>query len=154
MLSQTLQTVASRKTTHPDCNVLAGRLRVSRLHSETMKRFSVAMAALSGSAEGAVSKEGHAFVMENADALDSVIIHARDFNFNLDDFEALSPHLLKVNDRIVERPQQMFMRTALSSMECRGSVENVVEAYDTLSRKLSKTQSAKQFMEGDWRQVI
>ena len=88
--------------------------------------------------------------MEHADTLDSVIIHARDFNFNLDDFEALRPHLLKVDNRIVERPQQMFMRTVLSSMEWGGDVENVVEAYDTLSRRLSKTQSAKQFMEGDW----
>ena len=117
-----------------------------------MKRFSVAMAELSRSAEGAVSEEEHSFVMQNADALDSVIIHGRDYNFNFDDFEALSPHLLKVNDRVVERPQQMFMRTALKTE--RRSVENVVEAYDTLSRRFSTTQSAKHFKGGNWRHVI
>ena len=122
-----------------------------------MKRFSVAMASLPSSndaTENAVSEEGHAFVMANADALDSVIIHARDFNFNFDDFEALSPHLLKVDDRVVERPQQMFMRTALGSVQRGSGVENVVKAYDALSRKLSKTAAAREFMDCDWRHVL
>ena len=54
-----------------------------------------------------------AFIERNADALESAIVHERDFSYNYFGFKTLErSYLLKCQGRIVERPQHMLMRVA------------------------------------------
>ncbi len=50
-------------------------------------------------------------IEENAELLDSTIIYDRDFGFDYFGFKTLEKsYLLKINGKIAERPQHMFMR--------------------------------------------
>ena len=106
---------------------------------------------LCGSIEGsscASSRNLLVFVMENAEVLNSAVVHARDFCFNIDDFEILRCKLSKVDGDVIERPQHLFMRIAVSMHL--GNVNKVIETYDVLSRRYSKVQSAQLFESESW----
>ena len=53
-------------------------------------------------------------IEEHADLLDSTIIYDRDFGFDYFGFKTLEKsYLLKINGKIAERPQHMYMRVAV-----------------------------------------
>ena len=53
-------------------------------------------------------------IKENADTLNKAIVESRDFNYDYFGFKTLErSYLLKVNKKIVERPQYMLMRVAI-----------------------------------------
>ena len=53
-------------------------------------------------------------IVKNAERLDAAIVHDRDFNYDYFGFKTLErSYLLKVNKKIVERPQYMLMRVAI-----------------------------------------
>ena len=52
--------------------------------------------------------------MKNAERLDAAVVDNRDFNYDYFGFKTLEKsYLLKVNKKIVERPQYMLMRVAV-----------------------------------------
>jgi ribonucleoside-diphosphate reductase alpha chain len=79
-----------------------------------------------------VSESFYNLVNTNADELDSAIVHSRDHNFDYFGFKTLEKsYLLKINGKVAERPQYMYMRTALQIWE--NNLEKVIETYNTLS---------------------
>jgi len=53
-------------------------------------------------------------IKDNADTLNKAIDETRDFNYDYFGFKTLErSYLLKVNKKIVERPQYMLMRVAI-----------------------------------------
>lgn len=81
-----------------------------------------------------VSKEFFDFVMANSEALDSAIIYDRDFDYDYFGFKTLErSYLLKVNGKIVERPQHLLMRVACGIHL--GSMEAAMETYHMLSER-------------------
>jgi ribonucleoside-diphosphate reductase alpha chain len=72
--------------------------------------------------------------MENAEFLDSHIIYNRDFNYDYFGFKTLErSYLLKINGKIVERPQHMLMRVSVGIHL--GDLKSVIETYDLMSKK-------------------
>jgi ribonucleoside-diphosphate reductase alpha chain len=66
--------------------------------------------------------------------LDAAIIYERDYHFDFFGFKTLEKsYLLKVNGKIVERPQHMFMRVALGIHKA--DVEAAIETYNLMSEK-------------------
>ena len=62
-----------------------------------------------------INEKYYNFVMDNKEKINSVIDYERDFNFDYFGFKTLErAYLMKVNGKIIERPQHMFMRVALS----------------------------------------
>jgi hypothetical protein len=112
------ETAAYLTTQHPDYAILAARIAVSNLHKETKKRFSEVMAELythispvTGRHAPLLSDEVHAAIQANADRLDSAIIYDRDYAYNYFGFKTLEKsYLMRIGDRVVERPQHMLMR--------------------------------------------
>ena len=81
-----------------------------------------------------VSEEFHKIVTKYAARLNSCIIHNRDFSYNYFGFKTLErSYLLKVNGKIVERPQHMLMRVAVGIHS--EDIEAVIETYNYLSEK-------------------
>ena len=134
------ETAASMTTTHPDYAKLAGRLAVSNLHKTTPKKFSQCIKELHSFVEPKTGKESslidddvYKFVMENKEALDGAISQERDLDFDYFGFKTLErSYLLKIGDRIVERPQYLYMRVAVGI--CKGDVEMALRIYDDLSQ--------------------
>ena len=134
-----METAASLTTKHPDYSVLAARLAITALHKETKKSFSETSKDLynyvnpiTGKHSPIVSKEFNKIVQKYADELDSAIVHSRDHNFDYFGFKTLEKsYLLKINGVVAERPQYMYMRTAIQVWG--ENLEKVIETYNTLS---------------------
>lgn len=73
-------------------------------------------------------------IIKNSDILDSSIIYDRDFNYNYFGFKTLErSYLLKINKKVVERPQHMLMRVAVGIHG--EDIESAIETYNLLSEK-------------------
>lgn len=134
------ETAASMTPTHPDYAKLAGRLAVSNLHKKTPKKFSQAIKELfsfiepkTGKESSLISEEVYKFVIENKDTLDNAIVLDRDLNFEYFGYKTLErSYLLKIGERVVERPQYMYMRVAVGI--CNGDIDMALRIYDDLSQ--------------------
>ena len=134
------ETAASMVTTHPDYAKLAGRLAVSNLHKTTPKKFSQCIKELHSFVEPKTGKESSLidddifhFVMENRESLDGAISIDRDLNFDYFGIKTLErSYLLKIGERIVERPQYLYMRVAVGI--CKGDLDMALRIYDDLSQ--------------------
>ena len=134
------ETAASMTTTHPDYAKLSGRIAVSNLHKSTPRKFSQCIKELysfiepkTGKESTLISDEVYEFVMENKEVIDGAIDMKRDLDFDYFGFKTLErSYLLKIGNRIVERPQYMYMRVAVGI--CKGDVEMALRIYDDLSQ--------------------
>ena len=134
-----METAASLTTKHPDYSVLAARLAITALHKETKKSFSETVKDLynyinpkTGKHSPIVSEIFFKIVKKYADELDSAIVHSRDHNFDYFGYKTLEKsYLLKINGEVAERPQYMYMRTALQIWG--ENLDRVIETYNTLS---------------------
>ena len=79
-----------------------------------------------------IAEDVHAIIQENKATLDSAIVYDRDFSYDYFGFKTLErAYLLKMNGKIVERPQQMIMRVAVGIHK--NNIERVLETYDLMS---------------------
>ena len=133
---------ATMTTKHPDYALLAARIAVSNLHKETKKRFSDVVADLfsmtcpkTGKKIPMISEKHFKIIQDNKERLDSAIVYDRDFEYQYFGFKTLErSYLLKINGKVVERPQQMLMRV---SVGIHGEdIDAAIETYDLLSKKL------------------
>jgi ribonucleoside-diphosphate reductase alpha subunit len=135
------ETAASLATKHPDYAILASRIAVSNLHKNTIKSFSETMKNMylyvdkkNGKKTPLLADDVWQIIEENAELLDSTIIYDRDFAFDYFGFKTLEKsYLLKIDGKIVERPQHMYMRVALGIHKA--DIESVVSTYNLLSER-------------------
>ncbi|WP_367755559.1 ribonucleoside-diphosphate reductase subunit alpha [Flavobacterium sp. WC2421] len=135
------ETAASMTIAHPDYAQLAARIAISNLHSNTNKSFSETMNEMfhyvnprNGQKAPLLSEEVHKVIQENAEFLNSHIIYNRDFNYDYFGFKTLErSYLLKINGKIVERPQHMLMRVSVGIHL--DDLDSVLETYDLMSKK-------------------
>jgi len=134
------ETAAAMVTTHPDYAKLAGRLAVSNLHKTTHKKFSQCVKELysfvepkTGKESSLIDDEVYKFVIENRETLDGAIHQERDLEFDYFGYKTLErSYLLKIGDRVVERPQYLYMRVAVGI--CKGDLDMALRIYDDLSQ--------------------
>ena len=105
---------ADLTTVNPLYSNLAGRILVSNLHKNTEGTFSSRMALLSNTTK-MIDSIWVQWVLNNAKELDAIIDTERDYLFDYFGFKTLErSYLLKSGDKIIERPQDMFLRTAIT----------------------------------------
>jgi ribonucleoside-diphosphate reductase alpha chain len=132
---------ATMTTTHPDYASLAARISVSNLHKNTTKSFSDTMKDLyeyvnpiTGKKAPLLSDEVYKVIKKNAELLDSKIIYNRDFGYDYFGFKTLErSYLLKINGKIVERPQHMLMRVSIGIHL--DDIESAVDTYELMSKR-------------------
>ena len=135
------ETAASLTITHPDYAILASRIAVSNLHKNTVKSFSATMRKLynyvddaSGKKLPLIADDVMQIIEDNADLLDSTVIYDRDFAFDYFGFKTLEKsYLLKINGKIVERPQHMYMRVAVGIHK--NNIDSIVKTYHLMSER-------------------
>lgn len=124
---------------HPDYARLAGRIAVANLHRSTSDSFMETFETLyndqneyTQEKQPLISKEIFDFAREYKDRISSEIAYSRDFEFDYFGFKTLEKsYLLKVNGKIVERPQHLFMRVALGVQI--GNIEEAIKTYHLIS---------------------
>ncbi|ESO89554.1 hypothetical protein LOTGIDRAFT_206843 [Lottia gigantea] len=135
------ETAATMTTKHPEYAILAARIAVSNLHKETQKVFSEVMDDIfnwinpkTGKHSPMISEECHKIIMDNAERLNSAIIYDRDFGYQYFGFKTLErSYLLKIDGKVVERPQHMLMRVAVGIHH--NDIDSAIETYNLLSEK-------------------
>ena len=135
------ETAASLTTKHPDYALLASRIAVSNLHKNTIKSFSETMRKLyeyvdekTGKNSSLIAEDVWQVIQDNAELLDSTIIYDRDFGFDYFGFKTLEKsYLLKVEGKIVERPQHLFMRVSVGIHK--EDIESAIKTYHLMSER-------------------
>jgi ribonucleoside-diphosphate reductase alpha chain len=132
---------ASMTILHPDYSLLASRIAISNLHSNTKKTFSEKMDDLyqyinpkNGKHSPIISLETHRIIMNNEVFFNTKINYERDFNYDFFGFKTLErSYLLKINGAIAERPQDMLLRVSIGIHG--EDLESAIETYDLMSQK-------------------
>jgi len=135
------ETAASLTTKHPDYALLASRIAVSNLHKNTIKSFSETMRKLHGYVDAKAGKTASLLaddvwqvIEANAELLDSTIIYDRDFGFDYFGFKTLEKsYLLKIDGKIAERPQHLFMRVSVGIHK--EDIESAIKTYNLMSER-------------------
>jgi len=111
---------ASMSTNHPDYGTLAGRIIISNHQKNTEPSFYNSMKKLyeftntKGERKSLISESLWEFTTKYADQLESIIDYDRDYLIDFFGFKTLErAYLYRVNSRVVERPQHMWMRVAI-----------------------------------------
>jgi ribonucleoside-diphosphate reductase alpha chain len=135
------ETAAALTVKHPDYALLASRIAVSNLHKNTTKSFSETMRLLynctdakTGKVLPLIADDVMQIIDENAELLDSTIIYDRDYGFDYFGFKTLEKsYLLKLNGKIVERPQHMYMRVSIGIHK--NDMESAIKTYHLMSER-------------------
>src|SRR5882762_1399202 len=135
------ETAASLTSKHPDYALLASRIAVSNLHKNTQKSFSDTMRKLyyyidpkTGKKAALLADDVWELIEANAELLDSTIIYDRDFGFDYFGFKTLErSYLLKLEGKIAERPQHMYMRVAIGIHK--DDIDAAIKTYNLMSER-------------------
>ena len=132
------ETCAYMNLVHPDYSKLASRIEVSNLHKETDDDYEKVVEKLStmvdkqGRNASMIHPEVLRVVKANAKKINAKLDYSRDFNYDFFGFKTLErSYLLKVDGKIVERPQHMLMRCSLGIHL--DDLESAFETYDLMS---------------------
>ncbi|KAG5246089.1 ribonucleoside-diphosphate reductase [Salix suchowensis] len=134
------ETAASMTANHPDYALLAARISVSNLHKNTKKSFSETIKLMynnfskgSGQKAPLIADDIYEIIMKNAERLDSEILYYRDFEYDYFGFKTLErSYLLKVDGKIVERPQHLLMRVAVGIHK--HDIESATKTYHLMAQ--------------------
>jgi len=109
---------ASLMTTHYNYGILASQIIISNHHKNTLDSFTDYVQSLynyeKSSKKCIIHKQYYDFIMTFGDYLNSIIHMERDFLFDYFGFKTLEKsYLMKLDKKVVERPQFMLMRVAV-----------------------------------------
>ncbi len=135
------ETAATMTTRHPDFAKLAARIAISNLHKVTETSFSTTMKRMyeyinpkTGENAALLSTETYGIIRANAKKLDDAINYDRDYNYDFFGYKTLErSYLMKLDGKIVERPQHMLMRVAVGIHG--EDIDAAVETYNLMSEK-------------------
>ena len=138
----TCVTAVAYVTEHPDYGVLASRIAVSNHHKNTPSTFLEVVQLLAsvknkrGETQSAVSDRLIAIMGVHAAEIEAKLDYTRDYLFDYFGFKTLEKsYLLRDEHRkVLERPQHMWMRTAIELWP--DNLPMAFETYDAMSQKL------------------
>ena len=136
----TAQICISMTTKHLDFGVLASRIIISNNHKVTSPSFSETIYILknnldkNGNKAPLINDELYNVVMENKQKLNDIINYENDYLFDYFGFKTLEKsYLFKVNGKIVERIQHLFMRVSIGLHQ--NNLKDVIQSYELMSQK-------------------
>ena len=132
---------ASMGTIHPDYKTLAGRLIIANHNKSTTSLFSQTMTKLymnkdkHGKHCPLISDDMFITMKTYETEFDEVIHYTRDFLIDYFGFKTLErAYLMKVNKKVVERPQHMWLRVSIGIHG--DNLEKILETYELMSQKV------------------
>ena len=131
---------SSMSIEHPDYSLLASRIIISNHHKNTSPSFSETIQTLYNNLDNhnnsipLVSEELYNIVNKNKEKLNTCIDYQRDYLFDYFGFKTLErAYLMRVDKKIIERPQHMWMRVAIGIHG--NDIKEVLQTYELLSKK-------------------
>ena len=136
---------AALSTNHPDYGTLAARIVVSNHQKNTDHIFSNVVKQLydfkdiHGTHRPLLSQTLYTYISQYSVVIDAMIDYNRDYLIDYFGFKTLErAYLFKINNKVIERPQHMWMRVAIGihgDLNNTNSLSLVKETYDLMSQK-------------------
>ena len=138
---------ASLSTHHPDYGVLASRIVISNHQKNTSSAFSHVMKELyeftdiHGIHKPLIAEYIWKYIDKNADQLNDMIDHSRDYLIDFFGFKTLErAYLFRLKNKVVERIQHMWLRVSIgihvnSNNKNKCLLSTIKESYDLMSQK-------------------
>ena len=136
---------ASMSTSNTDYGTLASRIVVSNHQKNTDPYYNMVVNRLynfknvHGKVKPLISKTFFEYYANNQGEIDNMFDYDRDYLIDYFGFKTLErAYLFKVGDKIIERPQHMWMRVAIGihgDLNNPNSLSLVKETYDLMSQK-------------------
>jgi ribonucleoside-diphosphate reductase alpha chain len=136
---------ASMSTSNPDYGILASRIVVSNHEKNTDPYFDMIVNRLynfknsNGKVKPLISKNFFEYYSNNQSKIDDMFDYNRDYLIDYFGFKTLErAYLFKIGNKIIERPQHMWMRVAIGihgDLHNPNSLMLVKETYDLMSQK-------------------
>lgn len=133
-------------TIEPEYGVLASRILVNNHHKNTLTGFKDKMEKMyrrtdpTGKNYPLIDRTFFKFVSTNQRHLEAMIDYQRDYLFDTFGFLTLEgQYLVRINDKVIERPQDIFMREAITlcmnseNFSDKNALEEIHLVYDLLS---------------------
>lgn len=140
----TAEQCASLTTQHPDYGILSSRIIISNNHKNTPETFYDAMFKLRNFIDNQDKNVSliHESFWKNVgiykDELNAMIDYSRDYLLDYFGFKTLErAYLMKIDKKIIERPQHMWLRVAMGIHGCGENVDirAVKQTYDMMSQQ-------------------
>jgi ribonucleoside-diphosphate reductase alpha chain len=155
---------ASLSTNHPDYGTLAARIVVSNHQKNTDPYFDMVVNRLynfkniHGEVKPLISKEFFEYYANNQSEIEKMFDYERDYLIDYFGFKTLErAYLFRVDNKIVERPQHMWMRVAIGihgDLNNPNSLSLIKETYDLMSQKYFTHATPTLFNAGTPRQQL
>jgi ribonucleoside-diphosphate reductase alpha chain len=137
----TCEILASMSVINPEYSLLACYVAISNLHKSTSNSFSSLAKRLYNFFDKKINEnaplinsETYEIIQKNAVFFDSNIDYQRDYLFDYFGFKTLEKsYLLKIDGKVVERPQDLFLRVAIGIHK--DDLEKVINTYNLMSKK-------------------
>lgn len=134
------ETCAYMNIVHPDYSSLAARIAVSSLHKVTKESMKETAEALYNCKDKfdrpapLLSDEVFKIIIDNHELIQSRLDFKRDHTYDFFGFKTLEKaYLLKIDGKIVERPQHMLMRVSIGIHA--DDLESAFKTYDLMSER-------------------
>ena len=142
---------ASKSLENIEYAILAGRIVINNCHKNTLSSFKDKMYLLytrldhTGKNYPLINSAFYKFVEKNQNMIEKTINYENDYIFDFFGFRTLEHgYLLKINEKLIERPQDMYMRVAIA-IHLSSNIENpdnnqeilndIFESYQYMSNK-------------------
>ena len=131
---------AALSSTHSDYNVLAGRIVISNHQKNTVSAFTDVVAKLykfkdkNGFHAPLIDEKVYQLTLTHGNLLNDMCVHSRDNLIDYFGFKTLErAYLMKINGKVIERPQHLWLRTAIGIHG--NDISSIRETYDLMSLK-------------------
>ena len=130
----TAQHCAVMSTHHPDYGSLASRVVISNHHKNTLPSFYQTMYTVHGYNNSLINQRLLNVIQMNHEEIEATIDYSRDYLIDYFGFKTLEKaYLLKTKEKVMERPQHLWMRVALSIHL--DDITSAIETYHLMSQK-------------------
>jgi len=138
----------------PEYGSMASRIYINNLHKETSESFYETAKALrnyvnpkTGKKSPILGKETFEVIEENRESIEKKINYSRDYLIDFFGARTLTrAYLLKINGKVVERPQHMWMRVSIGIHS--DDLASAFKTYDLMSKLMATHASPTLFNSG------
>jgi ribonucleoside-diphosphate reductase alpha chain len=144
----TANLAASLSIENREYALFAGRIVINNCHKNTLTSFKDKMNVLytrkdnNGVVCPLIGNEFYTFVEKNQTLIEETIDYSKDYSFDFFGFRTLEKgYLLKIDDKIIERPQDLYMRVSIflhmdaTNYKSQEALELIFETYSLMSQK-------------------
>ena len=140
LVDHVMHTIAGFATLHPDYDKLATRTWLNELYKKTPETFSQYVdSMLVDTPKGKSHLASQAFidfVKQHSHKIDQAIDDSRDESLTFFGLTTLvKSYLVRIDDKVIERPQYLWMRTSLAMNVETQDIQAVLETYDLISKQ-------------------